>query len=122
MCKRKPNIYKIMYQSLLSSLCIKKDSSKKKNKSLKFQAAQACPSLHLSKCHIVGNHMPRLKLEILTCDHLICTMDHPKFFVSDIQDGRGYHYTTKGSALKDYVRVRRGRGSGLTTGTRSINK
>ena len=24
-------------------------------------AAQACPSLHLSKCHIVGNHMSRLK-------------------------------------------------------------
>ena len=26
------------------------------------EAAQACLSLHLSKCHIVGNHMPRLIL------------------------------------------------------------
>ena len=26
--------------------------------------AQACLSLHLSKCHIVGNHMPWLKCKI----------------------------------------------------------
>ena len=25
-----------------------------------MEAAQACLSLHLSKCHIVGNHMSRL--------------------------------------------------------------
>ena len=27
---------------------------------LSLKAAQACTSLHLSKCHIIGNHMPRL--------------------------------------------------------------
>ena len=31
-----------------------------------MEAAQAHLSLHLSKCHIVGNHMSRLKV-ILTC-------------------------------------------------------
>ena len=28
-------------------------------------AAEACPSLHMSKCHIVGNLMPRLNFYIL---------------------------------------------------------
>ena len=28
-------------------------------------AAQACLSLHLSNCHIVGNHMSRLNYELV---------------------------------------------------------
>ena len=34
------------------------------------EAAQACPSLHLSKCHIVGNHMSRLIYLILVCGNV----------------------------------------------------
>ena len=47
--------------------------------SLKKKAAEARPSLHLSKCHIVGNHIRRLillymyvNLKALRCGGTLC--------------------------------------------------
>ena len=37
------------------------------------EAAQARLSLHLSKCHIVGNHVPRLKIPTL-CVRAVITL------------------------------------------------
>ena len=34
------------------------------------EAAEARPSLHMSKCHIVGNHMSRLKFNMTSADIL----------------------------------------------------
>ena len=38
--------------------------------SLKKEAAQARLSLHISKCHIVGNHMSWLECKIKSEEHL----------------------------------------------------
>ena len=42
-------IVKLLTEQHLQFLCLK-------------EAAEACTSLHISKYHIVGNHVPRLKL------------------------------------------------------------
>ena len=37
----------------------------------------------MTKCHIVGNHVTaRINLDILTCDPLICTLNHHRFIIS----------------------------------------
>ena len=45
---------------------------------LKKEAAQARQSLHLSECHIVGNHLPRLLLRILTVEYQLLRNYHAK--------------------------------------------
>ena len=41
-----------------------------------MEAAEARLSLHLSKCYMVGNHMSRLKYELLSFQEAIASRDY----------------------------------------------